>query len=90
MASIQETKNPRAPLRLARWMREAGFVVEQDPWPVSLPTCGWPSGRLDDPWWYPVVNARKADAKKIKGNENSGLRTGNRSEACCPQLRCIR
>ncbi|ROT38632.1 S-adenosyl-L-methionine-dependent methyltransferase, partial [Sodiomyces alkalinus F11] len=42
MESIQPYKDPRAPLRIASWMREAGFVVAREPRPVPLPTCGWP------------------------------------------------
>ncbi|KAH6687974.1 UMTA methyltransferase [Plectosphaerella plurivora] len=43
MESIQPLKNPRAPLRMARWMREAGFTVNEEPRPIPLPTCGWPT-----------------------------------------------
>ncbi|KAH7375861.1 S-adenosyl-L-methionine-dependent methyltransferase [Plectosphaerella cucumerina] len=41
LESIQTLKNPRAPLRMARWMREAGFIVNEEPRPIPLPTCGW-------------------------------------------------
>jgi hypothetical protein len=44
LESIQTLKNPRAPLRMARWMREAGFIVNEEPRPIPLPTCGWSTG----------------------------------------------
>ncbi|RNJ53572.1 hypothetical protein D7B24_001670 [Verticillium nonalfalfae] len=27
---------------MANWMREAGFIVSQEPRPIPLATCGWP------------------------------------------------
>ncbi|KAH6702531.1 hypothetical protein VD0002_g7035 [Verticillium dahliae] len=42
MESVQPHKDPRAPLKMANWMREAGFIVSQEPRPIPLATCGWP------------------------------------------------
>jgi hypothetical protein len=46
MEGMQPYKDPRAPLQLAGWMRQAGFK-EVESTLLTLPMCGWSSNTRD-------------------------------------------
>lgn len=45
LQGVQPYKNPRAPLQIANWMRNAGFT-EVESKLLVLPMCGWSSSKF--------------------------------------------